>query len=265
MSLPSIQTVACKSALSKSTLPGLAYTFNPYIGCTHGCLYCYVPDVLRGRVISSKWGSEVMLKEPILDRLKFDLHRAKKGIVGVSTVTDPYQQVERSLCITREALKLLKEAQFPVSIQTKSALVVRDIDIIREGNMEVGITVTSMNDSFRRLFEPRASPPAERARALKELCLKGIHTWIFYGPIIPGYNDSLEDIQDIVELAAETQCRIIYDRLNLKPLMLSRINKNLTKEKIVQIRRGISESTFMQLRELCRKSGIKCEFAFPNR
>ena len=257
-----IPIVPCKSALSKSTLPGLDYAFNPYVGCLHGCLYCYVPDVLRGRVSSSAWGREVKLKEAILERLKEDLRKMKRGIVGVSTVTDPYQQVERSIGITREALKLLKEAQFPVSIQTKSELVIRDIDIIKGGNFEVGLTITSLKDSFRRLFEPGASPPEDRAHALKELCSNGIKTWIFYGPIIPGYNDSPEDIDSIIALADRTSSRIIYDRLNLKPLMQERILKAMSGEQIQRIKNSAFEGTFRILAEGCRRHGIKCEFAF---
>jgi len=257
-----VKAIPCKSALSKSTLPGLTYTFNPYVGCQHGCLYCYVPDVLRGRVPSSEWGREVLVKEDVLERLRVDLRRFRPGVVGVSTVTDPYQPVERSLGITREALFILRDAGFPVSVQTKSSLVLRDLDIMKGGNFEVGMTITSMDDMFRRRFEPGASPPEERAHALEEVSSKGVRTWIFYGPIIPRLNDSPEEIEPIVSLAQRTKSRILYDRLNIKPMMLARIGRVLSGDDIASIRRSTLEGTFRKLEETCRRRGVRCDSAF---
>lgn len=257
-----VKTVPCKSALSRSTLPGLTYTFNPYVGCQHGCLYCYVPDVLKGRVSSSEWGREVLVKEGVLDRLRADLRRLRPGAVGVSTVTDPYQPVERSLGITREALFLLRDAGFPVSVQTKSSLVLRDLDVMKGGDFEVGMTITSMDDTFRRRFEPGASPPEERAHALEEVSSKGVKTWIFYGPIIPGFNASPEEMESIVSLARRTKSRILYDRLNIKPMMLARIGKVLPVDDIASIRRNTLEGTFRRLKEACKRRGVRCDSAF---
>lgn len=257
-----IKRISCKSALSRSRLPGLTYTFNPYVGCQHGCLYCYVPDVLRGRVSSSEWGRDVLVKEGILERLCTDLVRLPPGVVGVSTVTDPYQPIERSLGITREALSILRDAGFPVSVQTKSPLVTRDLDIIKGGNFELGMTITSMDDGFRRRFEPGAPPPEERAHALEEASSKGIRTWIFYGPIIPRVNDSPEEIESITGLAQRTKSRILYDRLNIKPMMLARIGRVLSVEDIHSIRRGTLEVTFRRLEAVCKRLGIRCDPAF---
>jgi len=257
-----IKRISCKSALSRSRLPGLTYTFNPYVGCQHGCLYCYVPDVLRGRVSSSEWGREVLVKNGIIERLRTDLTRLRPGVVGVSTATDPYQPIERSLGITREALSILKDAGFPVSVQTKSPLVTRDLDIIEGGNFELGMTITSMDDGFRRRFEPGAPPPEERAHALEEVSSKGIRTWIFYGPIIPRINDSLEEIESITGLAKRTKSRILYDRLNIKPMMLARIGRVLSAEDIYSIRQGTLEVTFRRIEAACKRLGVRCDPAF---
>jgi DNA repair photolyase len=257
-----IKRIPCKSALSRSKLPGLTYTFNPYVGCQHGCLYCYVPDVLRRRIISTEWGREVLVKEGILERLREDLRKLRPGVVGVSTVTDPYQPVERSLGITRKALSILKYAGFPVSVQTKSSLVLRDLDLMKGGSFEVGMTITSMDDGFRRRFEPGAPPPEERAHALEEANSKGVKTWIFYGPIIPGFNDSPEEMESIASLAQRTKSRILYDRLNIKPMMLVRIGKVLSGKDIISIRRGTLEGTFRRLEEVCRRQGVRCDSGF---
>lgn len=257
-----VKAIPCKSALSRSTLPGLTYTFNPYVGCQHGCLYCYVPDMLRGRVSSSEWGREVLVKEGVLDHLRADLKRLRPGVVGVSTVTDPYQPIERSLGITRKALSILRDAGFPVSVQTKSSLVLRDLDIMEGGNFEVGMTITSMDNAFRRRFEPGAPPPEERAHTLEEASSKGIRTWIFYGPIIPGFNDSPEEIESIAGLAQRTRSRILYDRLNIKPMMLARIGRVLSGDDIASIRHGTLKVTFRKVEEACKRRGVCCASAF---
>jgi len=259
--LMELRSVPCKSAISKSSLPGLSYTFNPYVGCQHGCLYCYVPDVLKRRVSPSEWGRDVLVKKDVLHLLASDLRRLKPGTVGVSTVTDPYQPVERVCCLMRQALAMLRDSGFQVSVQTKSALVARDFDLIK-GKFELGMTITSMDDAFRRLFEPGASPPEERANALEEASSRGIKTWIFYGPIIPLYNDSMQDAEKIIRLAEKTKSHIIYDRLNIKPLMLLRMKHSIPEDVINSIKNADLKKTFSYLEAECRSRGVPCKFAF---
>ncbi len=255
-------TTPCKSVLSKSRLPGLDYTFNPYSGCMHGCLYCYVPDIMRGRTPPSKWGTSVSVKEDVLRKLKADLAKLKPGVVGVSTVTDPYQPIEKELGITRESLSILGSAAFPISIQTKSSLVARDIDIIRNGNFEVGITITSRDDSFRCKFEPGASPIPERVEALNALSRSGIKTWIFYGPIIPGENDRLQDIEFVAKLAMETGSRVLFDRINIKPLLHNRMLTVCTEDCLKQMRLHDFNGFYGILESECAKRGVQCSHAF---
>jgi DNA repair photolyase len=254
-----VKMVQCKSALSKSSLPGLQYTFNPYVGCQHGCLYCYVPDVMRR---PGAWGEEVSAKEGVLELLRSDLKRCRRGVVGVSTVTDPYQPAEKELEITRGALQILKSSGFPVSVQTKSSLVRRDLDIMRGGNLELGVTITSLDVEFQRTFEPGASPPEERALTLEEAASVGIKTWVFYGPIIPSFNDSSEDIGSIVALAKKTKSRIIFDKLNLKPFLTQRMQKII----INDLNKKMKDYDFKRLYEIikkeCEEKRVACSFAF---
>lgn len=237
----------CKTALSKSRLPGLDYTFNPYIGCHHGCLYCYVPDVLK---LDLEWGKEVYVKKNVLNILRKEVLIKKRGIVGVSTATDPYQPIEKKLEITRRAIEILKNAGFYVSIQTKSSLVLRDLDLMNE-KFDVGLTITSMNEEFREKFEPNAPSINERISALEEISSKGIKTWIFYGPVIPEFNDSEEEMKGIVVLAAKTNSKIIYDKLNVKPKVMKRM-QNLKFKSV----------DFKKLELICKKFNVKCEPAF---
>ncbi len=257
-----LPTICCKSALSKSNLPGLMYTFNPYVGCQHGCLYCYVADVLKNRNMSLTWGQKVQVKEDILKLLKKNLHRNPRGVVGVSTVTDPYQPVEMILEVTRQALRILHDSKFPVSVQTKSSLVVRDLDIIKGDLFDVGMTITSLNDEFRKQFERGASPPDDRIQALEEISSKCIATWIFYGPIIPGFNDSSADIEGIACLAEKTKSKVLYDKLNIKPFMRERIKKEISTEQINDMKNYSFNETFRKIENIFKKHGVLCEPAF---
>jgi DNA repair photolyase len=238
------------------------YTFNPYVGCTHGCLYCYVPDVLRRRVSESGWGRFVCVKDGVLDRLKADLGRYPPGLIGVSTVTDPYQPVERETGITRQALVIIGAAGFTASIQTKSSMVSRDLDIMRAHKFELGMTLTSMDDRFRKIFEPGASPPEERAQVIEEASSLGIKTWLFYGPIIPGHNDTEGDMSAIVRLAEKTGSNILYDKLNLKPLLKVRLRGALAPEDLLVIQRTDFTKLFHRLEARCRERGVNARYAF---
>jgi DNA repair photolyase len=248
--------------MSKSSLPGLDYTFNPYIGCMHGCIYCYVQDVLRRCVSTQGWGEYIHVKEGILDRLRAELRRSRHGVIGVSTVTDPYQPIEKELEMTRQALSIIGSAGFKASVQTKSSLVSRDLDVIKAHKFELGITVSSLGDAFCRKFEPRASPPGERAMVLEEASSMGIKTWIFYGPIIPGHNDSLREMEAIASLAGRTNSMILFDRLNLKPLLRSRLQGVLTIEELQVIAKADFSGIFTQFSSMCRAKGVVAKYAF---
>jgi len=228
----------------------------------HGCLYCYVPDVLRHRTSSSGWGGYVHVKDGVLDRLRGDLKRSSPGMIGVSTVTDPYQPIEKELELTRQALSIIGSTGFKASIQTKSSLVSRDLDVIRTHDFELGITVTSLDDVFRRKFEPGASHPEERAMVLEEASSMGIKTWIFYGPIIPGHNDSEGEMDAIVRLAEKTRSMILYDRINLKPLLKLRLQGVLTPEWFQAVMKADFSSIYRRFTSICQGRGVAARYAF---
>ena len=128
-----VTEITCKTALNPSSLPGLVYSLNPYRGCQHKCAYCYVPNVLR--IKRCKWGEFVNVKTNIPVVLSKELRNKKQGVVAISTVTDPYQPIEKKYLLTRFCLEQLLRADFPISIQTKSDLVTRDINIISKSNI----------------------------------------------------------------------------------------------------------------------------------
>jgi DNA repair photolyase len=221
-----IRQIDCKTALSPSRLPGLDYSLNPYRGCEHNCAYCYVPNVLR--ISRENWGNFVYVKVNIPLILSKELKRKKPGVVAISTVTDPYQSVEEKYKLTMHCLEQLLRYDFPISIQTKSHLVLRDIDLISQfSDAEVGITVTTPNDGESKILEPCASSISNRLDTVKKLNDCGIKTFIFFGPIYPTIK--IDDIQHIVKQFSETgTTKLIVDSLHLKRGVWKNLESNLS-------------------------------------
>lgn len=207
-----IKELKVKTALSPSQLPGLDYALNPYRGCSHACIYCYAPAVIHWD--KGKWGDLVEVKINLPRVLSKELRTKKKGTVGLGTVTDPYQPAEKKYEITRRCLELLLMHDFPVCIQTKSALVLRDMDLLKRfSKIEVGITLTSHDDSVRQKLEPGAPSIRERLQALEELGKNGIDTWVFMGPVMP----YITDVEALLCAIADVKPKyVLVDRLRLK-------------------------------------------------
>jgi len=209
------------TALSKSGLPGLDYALNPYLGCVHACIYCYARLYTHDRRVSENWGKIVIVKENIIEVLNSEVKRLRKGVVGIGTITDAYQPIEAVYKLTREAVRILLSNGFKVSIQTKNPLILRDIDVLTSGKelVDIGFTITSVKCSKSRLMEPNAPCPEARIEALRKLSRLGFKTWVFYGPIIPGFNDDEDTITSLVDIVSETNSVLYYDPLHLKPFM----------------------------------------------
>jgi DNA repair photolyase len=162
-----------------------------------------------------KWGSFVDVKIGIDDILTQEVEKKHRGIVLLSSVTDPYQPIERKTKLTRKLLNILSDHDFQVEILTKSSLVTRDIDVISMIDMcEVGLTITMWDDDARRVFEPNASSISERLDALKVLRENGIDTYVFLGPLLPFFSE--KNFDKLINSIAENVNRVLVDRLNLK-------------------------------------------------
>ena len=264
--------VRCKTALSTSRLPGLKYSLNPYFGCEHGCLYCYSPSMFRREDIARSWGTFAKGKINIPEVLSKELQHNEKGTVGVSTVTDPYQPLESRLQLTRKCLEILRKHDFNVSIQTKSSLVLRDLDIVSGPKFEVGVTITTLDSTLAGKMEPRASSPDARREILERCCEKNVQTWIFLGPIIPCLNDDRENIERIIRVAKSTNSRILFDKLNLRPWVMDNLSSFLVQEVpesledlplLLSANSSYWISTAAMVESLCRDMGVRCEPAFP--
>ncbi len=210
-----IGETTCKSIINSSGIKGVDYAVNPYIGCAHACTYCYAKFMTRWYHKGEKWGSFVDVKKNAKECLLKDVEKRRKGVILLSSVTDPYQPAEKSYGITRSLLEVLVDYDFPVEVLTKSSLVTRDLDLLgRFDEVEVGLTVTAFDEKVRRAFEPGASPIQERLDALKLFSDAGILTYAFLGPLLPYVSEVGFDA--LLNRLAESVSRVIVDRLNIK-------------------------------------------------
>ncbi len=180
-----VNEIQSKTILSASKI--YDYVINPYVGCQHGCRYCYARFMKKYSKHKEPWGAFVDIKINAADLLLVEIRKKKPGSVWVSGVCDPYQPLEAKYGLTRNCLKILAEHRWPVIVQTRSPLVLRDIDILREArDIEVGCSITTADDSMRKIFEPNAPAIEDRLRALDELHRSGIKTYAMIAPILPG-------------------------------------------------------------------------------
>lgn len=206
---PVVKNKVVKSILSKSGIPGIDYCVNPYVGCSHGCRYCYATFMKRFTGHSEPWGTFVDVKKNAPEVLRRQIGRVAGGHVMISSVTDPYQAVENNYRLTRQCLEVLVSHPGSVGILTKSPLVLRDLDVLKKlKEVEVGFTITTNNEEMRGIFEPYAPPIQSRIQALKTLHENGIPTYVFIGPVLPMDPEALsEKIRPYAD-------SILIDRMN---------------------------------------------------
>ena len=261
-----VRLVECKSAISPSRLPGLDWAVNPYRGCGHACAYCYAQDVTRFEM-ARPLGDVIEVRTNIVSRLKKDLEKRPRGVIGIGTVTDPYQPLESEYELTRGCLAVLKRVGARISILTKSDLVLRDLDILTGWpDAEVGISIGCSNEQITSIVEPGAPSPDRRFLALRELNDEHVNTYLMAAPIIPGLCDSEEALVELVRKAKDAGVRrIVWDKFNPKPLATSRL-RNCTSHMGAQTLRpqtGHEASRTQSILEReCARSGIVLLNAF---
>ncbi len=180
--------ITTKSALVRSKIPGVDYVINPYLGCGHGCRYCYAVFMRKySHHPASPWGSFVEPKINIAQVLNAELRRKKqRGRAMLSSVCDPYQPLEQRYRLTRACLIALRQWGWGIDILTRSPLVTRDLDIFSATpGVSVGFSIPTDDDAIRKVLEPHAPPIGARLNALKKLHEAGISTWVFIAPILP--------------------------------------------------------------------------------
>ncbi|MDD1746539.1 MAG: radical SAM protein [Methanomassiliicoccales archaeon] len=259
-----VSRIECKTALSPSSLPGLDLTLNPYRGCEHDCVYCYAPYLFRmAREDWSRVGAKLELP-----RLLAKEAARKRGVIGLSTATDPYQPVEAEIRLTRRCLEELVRARAKVSVLTKSDLVLRDLDLLASlPEVEVGITITTIEDRWAACFESGAPSPSRRLEALRQLVERGIDCYTFIGPILPLVTE--RRLEDLIGSIHDAGCRrAMTDPLRLRPGMIGRMRalpcaSELGEGFFVHCQdQGYLERAQARVVDSCAEHGISVQTAF---
>jgi DNA repair photolyase len=214
----------CRTALSKTRVSIYDYTINPYTGCQHACVYCYANFMRRfSGHLQDTWGSFVDVKVNLLDVLRRKLPKSKGGIIWLSSVCDPYQPLERKYRLTRGAIELiLNYPKLSLSILTKNALILRDIDLLEhmKDRVDVGFTITTFDGKAQTLFEPLSSTFEERITALEKLGEAGIDTWAFIAPMLPYVTEEKLE-EGLTRLAKAGVKRLLTDRYNARGMIIN--------------------------------------------
>lgn len=213
------EMIECRRALSPSGLPGIDYALNPYGGCEHGCVYCYAPELTH-----SEWDTwrVVKVKTNVASRLVKELPNVR-GVIGIGTTTDPYQNAESRFMLTRTCLGKLKERNMRIHIHTKSDLILRDVDLLKKMEGDIGITITSLDDRISKRIEPGAPMPGTRLNVLRELTSEGLDTYALVGPVLDVLNGMEERFAR--EVASTGVSRMYLDDLNRRPLLSERMDR----------------------------------------
>lgn len=190
---------------------GTDYNMNIYKGCCHGCIYCDS----RSECYHVDNFDTIRAKENALEIIRDDLRRkVKKGVIGTGAMSDPYNPFERELCLTRHALELVNAYEFGVAIATKSPLITRDIDILKEisehSPVLCKITITALSDELAGKVEPSAAPSSKRFDTLSLLRESNLFSGILLMPILPFIEDNEDNIIGIVRKASECNVNFIY-------------------------------------------------------
>jgi DNA repair photolyase len=222
-----VQVEKPRAIITRNESPDISFdrSINPYRGCEHGCVYCFARPTHAYMGLSAGLDFETKLfAKPDAPRL-LEKELAKDGYqpktIAIGTNTDPYQPIEKKWRIMREILEVLEAHNHPVGIVTKSALVMRDIDILgrmaEKGLAKVALSVTTLDAKLARTMEPRAATPSRRLEALRALTEAGIPTSAMMAPVIPGLNDSeIERVLESVAHAGAKEAGYVILRLPLE-------------------------------------------------
>lgn len=201
-----ITEVNAKTILSKSKVSD--YTINPYIGCEHGCKYCYARFMKRFTRHKEPWGRFVDVKINSANLLQQEIKRKPIGKIWISSVCDPYQPLEEKYEITRSCLKILTRYKWPLTIQTKSPLVLRDLDLLKKfRELDIGLSIATADEAIRKIFETDSPPITERVETLQKLRSAKIKTFAMIAPILPRAEDLVTQLRGKVDY-------VLIDRLN---------------------------------------------------
>ncbi|MHA2282429.1 MAG: radical SAM protein [Promethearchaeota archaeon] len=255
-----------KSIITKSNIPQIDFVINPYTGCQHGCIYCYAEFMIRfTNHKGDKWGEFLDIKQFELNKIKPQKYGGKR--ILLSSVTDPYLPLEKKYQNTRKILENLVGTDAEVTILTKSKLVVRDIDLFKKfKNIEVGISISTLNENFARVLERGASKPSDRFAAIKEIHENGIQTYIFISPFFP----EITQYKAIIGETLDYTDTYSFENLNFRPHNIPRIMRiikeyypeSLSNYKEIRKNRSYWYILEEEIRSYCEKMKLNYKIEF---
>jgi len=263
-----IKEIQAKSIITKSGLPDSDYVINPYIGCMHGCIYCYAGFMKRFTNHPEPWGKFVDIKVNAVDLIPKNLDKFKGKSITISSVTDPYQPLEKKYELTRGILEKLIPIQASICIITKSDLVIRDIDLLKQfKNLTVAFSISQTNEGVRKEIEPLASPIENRIKALKELHKAGIYTVVFVSPMFP----EISNWQEVIKKTKDFTDEYWFENLNVRGTNWGDIKRWLKSkhpellpvyEEIYFTKTDYWDKVEKEIKEYCKKNKIKHHIYF---
>jgi len=242
------------------------YSFSPYTGCSHACVYCYIssyiPNPFKSRV-----------KKDLFRRLRREIHKVDTYI-SMANSSDPYPPEERYNRFTRGCLQIFKENDIRLLILTKSDIVTRDIDLLKEMRVAVSFTITTLDDDKAKIIEPNAPAPSRRLSALKKLNRENIPCIVRIDPIIPGFND--EEIEEIVEEIYPYVDHVVASTIKPRRDSLKRLEKVINlrdyrlerKEGAFYLPENLRFSLLERVERICREYNLSfatCREGYPFR
>ena len=201
--------IQVKDYLTKSNLPASDYVINPYVGCPHGCKYCYASFMKRFTGHNEEWGTFIDIKQC---NKEINIKKLENKTVFLSSVTDCYNKFEEKYKLTRKILKQLVNANCYLNISTKSKLILRDLDLLKQiKNLAVSMSINTLDEDFKNDMD-NASSIQDRLDTLKELYNSGIHTVLFMSPIFP----YITNFKEIIESSKDYIDEYWLENLNLR-------------------------------------------------
>jgi DNA repair photolyase len=222
-----VQTDATRKIITRNDSPDIGFdrSINPYRGCEHGCVYCFArpTHAYLGLSPGLDFESKLFVKPEAAELLAKELAAPsyQPKVIAIGTNTDPYQPIERKYQVMRRILEVLERAGHPVGIVTKSALVLRDVDILarmaERKLAKVALSVTTLDAELARKMEPRAATPMRRLETLRRLAQAGVPTTVMVAPVIPALNDNeIERILEAAQVAGVKEAGYVLLRLPLE-------------------------------------------------
>ena len=229
MGQPTIRDIRCKSILNSCSIGD--YSLNCYVGCAHGCIYCYARFMQRFHPHQEYWGNFVDVKVNAVDVLRRQLSRARPGQVFLSSACDGWQPEEASRGLTRACALLLLENGFQLNVLTKSDLILRDLDALAGKPARVSVSLSTLDEPLSRVWEPGASSVRDRLRIIREAQSRELKSGLMFAPLLPLLYDGAEAVRTLLECAGDLGVDFVwFDSLNPRPKVWESVEAHLRRE-----------------------------------